>query len=101
MHIKNLEGHHILKNFRGSNLLMLKAITNILLLFCTCINNPFTAIITSFIVLVVIKPKLEKLSYTYGFLNFSQAFSKIPPTDTELKVAIAALKVWIENEGYK
>lgn len=100
-YLEELSTYSYFNNFSGSNLLMLKAITNILLLFCTCINNPFTAIITSFIVLVVIKPKLEKLSYTYGFLSFSQAFSKIPPTDTELKVAIAALKVWIENEGYK
>lgn len=99
--LEELSTYSSLNNFNGTNLVMLTVITDILLLFCICINNPFIAIITSFIVLVVIKPKLEILSYTYGFLNFSQAFSKIPPTDTELKVAIAALKVWIENEGYK
>ena len=99
--LEELSTYSYLNNFSGSNSLMLTAIIDILLLFCTCINNPFIAIIVSLIVVVLIKPKLEILSYTYGFLNFSQAFSKTSPTDTELKVAIAALKVWIENEGYK
>ncbi|MCI8833032.1 MAG: hypothetical protein HFJ19_02365 [Clostridia bacterium] len=99
--LEELSTYSYLDNFSGSNSLMLTAIIDILLLFCTCINNPFIAIIVSLIVVVLIKPKLEILSYTYGFLNFSQAFSKTSPTDTELMVAISALEVWIKNEGYK
>lgn len=99
--LEELSTYSYLDNFSGCNSLMLIAIIDILLLFCTCINNPFIAIIVSLIVVVLIKPKLEILSYTYGFLNFSQTFSKTSPTDIELQVAISALEVWIKNEGYK
>lgn len=90
-----------LTNFDGTNSLMLTVVTDILMLFCLCINNQFIAIIACLIVLLFIKPKLEMLAYIHGFLNFSQAFSTMAPTDLELKVAISAMKVWIENEGYK
>ena len=33
-----------------------------------------------------------------GLLNFLQYLTTIPPTDTELRVAIAGMSVWLENE---
>lgn len=87
--------------FNGTNSLVLKGIITILVLFCTYIPNLFVAIILSVIVLKIVKPRLEILIYRYGLMDFSQIFSRATPTDTELEVAISALKVWIENEGYK
>lgn len=80
---------------------IIKAIKTLLLLFCTFINNPFVAIIAILIVSILFKLKLEVLLHYYIFLNYPYVFYVASPTDTELMVAISAINVWIENEGYK
>lgn len=99
--LEELRKYSTSDKFDGSNSLVLNGIITILVLFCTYIPNLFVAVILSVIVLKIVQPRLEILIYHYGLIDFSQIFSRATPTDTELEVAISALKVWIENEGYK
>lgn len=99
--LEELRKYSTFNNFDGINSLIIRSITIILVLFCTYIPNLFVAIILSLIVLIIVKPRLEILIYRYGLMDFSQIFLNAAPTDMELEVAISAMKVWIENEGYK
>lgn len=99
--LEELRKYSTFNNFDGINSLIIRGITIILVLFCTYIPNLFVAIILSLIVLIIVKPRLEILIYRYGLMDFSQIFLSAAPTDMELEVAISAMRVWIENEGYK
>jgi uncharacterized protein YqhQ len=77
----------------GTNLTTLLALNHLIISICfTFLNGSLFLIVTSSCLLLTLL--LKQL----GCLNFLQYLSTIPPSDRELKVAIAGLKVWFENE---
>lgn len=82
-------------NTCGTNGMAQISITFILIFFTTFIPNLDSIHIRILIILSAIIALI--LSIT-GCLNFMQKFTTDIPTDTELKVAIKGMEVWLENE---
>lgn len=53
--------------------------------------------INSFLMLIIVLALMVYLQ-ALGCFNFIQRITTLPPTDEQLEVAIAGLKVWLENE---
>ncbi len=91
--IEELRNYSRFDNTCGTNIITLIIVNNISLFYCSFIPDLLymcIAIILSFgIVIILLKN---------GVLNFLQRFITDTPTDKELKVAIAGMTVWLENE---
>lgn len=77
----------------STNITTLVVASYLLLLVCSFTSSFIVGLITLYGGFVVIL-----ISLRCGLLNFLQYLTTIPPTDTELMVAIAGMNVWLENE---
>lgn len=80
-------------NACGTNLTTQSVMNLILLFACSFISNPLYCLLG-----YLLSPLIVFILIQCGFLNFLQNFTTIKPTDKELLVAIAGMKVWLENE---
>lgn len=67
-----------------------------LMFLCTFISNQLYMLLGMLFINIIVFILMQ-----CGFLNFLQKFTTIIPTDKELKVAIAGMNVWFENEKKK
>ena len=77
-------------NTCGTNLTTLIVLNCLATLACTFIPNVLFMKIG-----IVLAPIVAYVLLEYGYLNFLQFFTTIPPTDRELIVAIAGMSVWL------
>ena len=77
----------------GTNQVLFISLYSVLIFICTFIpDSAYPGL------LFIIASILISILFRCGFLNFLQTYTTLPPTDTELMVAIAGLTTWYENE---
>lgn len=91
--IKKIHKYSRFHNYCGTTSMTLLFLYIILIFICSFIPNLFLQII-----FMIFGIKILFVLKNHGYLNFLQKFTTIPPTDKELLVAIAGLRMWIKNE---